>query len=66
MLYLHGHKPPIIHRDLKSPNLLVEKNWRVKVRQAGRRQWVEGWRLRMRCRWAAGIGAADDATATLI
>lgn len=32
MLYLHGHKPPIIHRDLKSPNLLVEKNWRVKVR----------------------------------
>ncbi|KAI7842069.1 hypothetical protein COHA_004266 [Chlorella ohadii] len=31
MLYLHGHKPPIIHRDLKSPNLLVEKNWRVKV-----------------------------------
>ena len=36
MLYLHGHRPPIIHRDLKSPNLLVEKNWKVKVRQAGR------------------------------
>ncbi|KAL4422385.1 hypothetical protein ABPG75_008582 [Micractinium tetrahymenae] len=32
MLYLHGHKPqPIIHRDLKSPNLLVTKDWRVKV-----------------------------------
>lgn len=31
MLYLHAHSPPIIHRDLKSPNLLVDKHWRVKV-----------------------------------
>ena len=31
MLYLHNHAPPIIHRDLKSPNLLVDKHWRVKV-----------------------------------
>ena len=27
----HAHVPPIIHRDLKSPNLLVDKHWRVKV-----------------------------------
>lgn len=31
MLYLHACGPPIIHRDLKSPNLLVDKHWRVKV-----------------------------------
>jgi serine/threonine protein kinase len=31
MLYLHGSDPPVIHRDLKSPNLLVDKHWRVKV-----------------------------------
>ena len=31
MHYLHKHVPPIIHRDLKSPNLLVDKHWRVKV-----------------------------------
>ena len=31
MLALHAHSPPIIHRDLKSPNLLVDKHWRVKV-----------------------------------
>ena len=31
MLYLHARSPPIIHRDLKSPNLLVDSHWRVKV-----------------------------------
>ena len=33
MNYLHRSDPPVIHRDLKSPNLLVDKHWRVKVRQ---------------------------------
>lgn len=31
MLYLHTRHPPIIHRDLKSPNLLVDALWHVKV-----------------------------------
>ena len=34
MLYLHSHRPAIIHRDLKSPNLLVDKHWRCKVAAA--------------------------------
>ncbi|WOK99183.1 serine/threonine-protein kinase EDR1 [Canna indica] len=28
---LHTSAPTIVHRDLKSPNLLVDKNWTVKV-----------------------------------
>ncbi|KAK9070216.1 hypothetical protein SSX86_010616 [Deinandra increscens subsp. villosa] len=29
--YLHCLSPPILHWDLKSPNLLVDKNWTVKL-----------------------------------
>nr|ATY38750.1 CTR1-like protein kinase transcript variant 3 [Solanum lycopersicum] len=31
MNYLHKRKPPVVHRDLKSPNLLVDTKYTVKV-----------------------------------
>ncbi|XRB22879.1 serine/threonine-protein kinase [Pseudoscourfieldia marina] len=35
MRYLHGLTPPLVHRDLKSPNLLVDRAWCVKVSDFG-------------------------------
>ena len=35
MSYLHGVAPPVIHRDLKTANLLVDHNWKVKVADFG-------------------------------
>ena len=35
MRFLHTHKPTIIHRDLKSLNLLVDEQWTLKVTDFG-------------------------------
>ena len=35
MRYLHGCRPPVLHRDLKSLNILVDEYWRCKVADFG-------------------------------
>eukprot|EP00775_Hariotina_reticulata_P005078 gene5078-5319_t len=35
MAYLHTRSPPILHLDLKSPNILVDDRWRVKITDFG-------------------------------
>eukprot|EP00056_Hartaetosiga_gracilis_P012666 m.203198 g.203198 ORF g.203198 m.203198 type:complete len:1456 (-) comp13727_c0_seq3:225-4592(-) len=35
MMYLHNHNPPFIHRDLKTANLLVHRDYTVKVSDFG-------------------------------
>lgn len=31
MLFLHTRSPPVVHRDFKSPNLLIDGSWRAKI-----------------------------------
>ncbi len=38
MAYLHGFTPPLLHRDLKSSNLLCKR--RGRIRCLGRKQFV--------------------------
>lgn len=35
MLYLYSRSPPLFHRDLKSPNVLITANWQAKVSDFG-------------------------------
>lgn len=35
MAYLHSRSPPLLHLDLKSPNVLVDNRWRVKIADFG-------------------------------
>ncbi|KAJ0398555.1 hypothetical protein P43SY_003384 [Pythium insidiosum] len=40
MNYLHSFQPPILHRDLKSPNLLVDTSYSIKISDFGLARWM--------------------------
>ncbi|KAF1331424.1 Tkl protein kinase, partial [Globisporangium splendens] len=39
--YLHNAHPPMIHRDLKSPNVLVDDSWHAKIADFGTLRFSE-------------------------
>lgn len=61
MHYLHTQQPPVVHRDLKSANLLLDAHWTAKVCDFGLSRIMEGVELSGvatqnmvgTCQWAA-------------
>ena len=49
MMYLHSYTPPILHRDLKSLNILVDKNWRGKIADFGMTRFSEDGTYMSQC-----------------
>ena len=39
--YLHNAVPPMIHRDLKSPNIVVDETWHAKIADFGTLKFAE-------------------------
>lgn len=42
MQFLHSGASPVVHRDLRSPNLLVARHWTVKVADLGMSRQLDG------------------------
>ena len=56
MAYLHTRSPPLVHRDLKSPNILIDENWTSKISDFGMTRFRDESRTMTRCGsplWAA-------------
>ena len=56
MAYLHTRTPPLVHRDLKSPNILIDENWTSKISDFGMTRFRDESRTMTRCGsplWAA-------------
>ena len=51
LAFLHGRAPPVVHRDIKSPNLLVSKDWTGKLGDFGlsesSRNAEKKWKIEM-------------------
>lgn len=58
MAYLHNQTPSILHRDLKSTNILIDRNWTAKIADFGLSTMLVGSKHESSCgvhspQWAA-------------
>ncbi len=62
MRFLHSQRPPRVHRDLKSSNLLVSQQWVVKVADFGSARLVKDEGISSRGSTRSGTTRPDSST----
>ncbi|XP_078441463.1 leucine-rich repeat receptor protein kinase MSP1-like [Wolffia australiana] len=56
LAFLHGCRPPIIHRDIKAGNVLLDEDFRARITDFGLARWAEPEKLQISTQVAGTAG----------
>ena len=60
LAFLHGRAPPVVHRDVKSPNVLISQDWVGKIGDFGLSESSRNAERRSRTDAASNAGGEVD------
>lgn len=66
LAYLHDCKPPLVHRDFKSPNILLDEHWTPKVTDFGLTRRMAGVDVERLARRQPAEGSTSSSRSSLM